>query len=74
MTRPLLAAALWFVALAYASEVVWSVFDTPRLLGIVAAAAVAFTVYARFPREGDNKVPQPASQPVRASSIAPSRG
>ena len=73
MTRPVLAAALWFVALAYASEVAWSIFDTPRFLGIVAAATVALLVYAKLPRQGVVKV-RAASQPVRTSSVAPSRG
>lgn len=45
MARRSLVSFLWFTSLALTSEVIWSVAGTPRLIGVVIAAAVAALVW-----------------------------
>jgi len=41
MSKRILAGFLWFSAMWFGYEIVWSLFDVPRMIGPVIAAAVA---------------------------------
>ena len=69
MSKRILAGLLWFGAMWFGYEIVWSLFDTPRMIGpIIAAAVAAFVAIdpaARF-------WSMPATPPTRELDLSPS--
>lgn len=52
MMKRTLAAVLWFGAAWFGYEILWSVFDVPRLIGPILAAAVATLVSLDLTQHG----------------------
>jgi hypothetical protein len=64
MKKRLLAAALWFTAVWFTYELVWSLADVPRTIGPILGAAIALVIAVDVRRFG-----LPASQ---AAGVEPS--
>ena len=69
MTRRTMIAALWFVALALASEVLWSIGLTPRPLGLIVATAMAGVVWLDPIRQFHPRPAADTKRPVNALPV-----
>lgn len=69
MTRRTIVAALWFMAVALACEVLWSIGLTPRPLGLIVATAVAGFVWLDPMRQFHPRTDRRTEPAVRALPV-----